>query len=162
MIEFSGRKSYWKSWSVKFYANGNLRGYKKLLVDEGKTVSVEKMPTQTEFEKAEHGSSVQDEAVKKLGKLNVLAYKNILLSIDTKNAGKVAISLILVTLKTVLKETVGLHGFASIQSLSQIHHLDTILLPPIESYHTSTPVQQVLAREQPKLLSCTIATCKVI
>ncbi len=42
-------------------------------------------------ENAEHGSLVQDEAVKKLGELNVLAYEDILLSIDTKTAaGKVA------------------------------------------------------------------------
>ncbi len=42
----------------------------------------------------EHGSSVQDEEVKKLGKLNLLAYENILLSIVIKTAaGKVAINL---------------------------------------------------------------------
>jgi len=95
VIEFSGKKSDWKSWSVKFLARGNRRGYKKLLVGEGKTVGVDKVPTQTEFEAAEHGSSVQDEAVKKLGKLNVLAYEDILLSIDTKTAaGKVAFNLV--------------------------------------------------------------------
>ncbi len=66
MIEFSGKKSNWKSWSVKFFAHGNRRGYKKLLVGDGKTVGVDKVPTQTKFEKAEHGSFVQDEAVKKL------------------------------------------------------------------------------------------------
>ncbi len=44
---------------------------------------------------AEHCSSVQDEAVKKLCNLNVLAYEEILLSIDTKNAaGKVAFNLV--------------------------------------------------------------------
>ncbi len=36
--------------------------------------------------------------------------------------------------------------------INECHHLDTILLPPIESYHASTPIQQVLAIEQPKLL----------
>ncbi len=55
-------------------ARGNRRGYKKLLVGEGKTIGVDKVPTQTEFEAAENGSSDQDEAVKKLGELNVLAY----------------------------------------------------------------------------------------
>ncbi len=40
---------------------------------EGKTNNFDKVPTQTEFEIAEHGSSVQDEAIKKLGELNVLA-----------------------------------------------------------------------------------------
>ncbi len=72
-MEFSGKNSDWKSWSVKFLARGNRRGYKKLLIGEGKTVGVDKVPTQTEFEEAEHGSSVQREAVKKLGKSNVVA-----------------------------------------------------------------------------------------
>ncbi len=53
-------------------ACGIRRGEKKLLVGEGKTVGVDKVPTKTEFDEAEHGSSVQDEAVKKLGDLNVL------------------------------------------------------------------------------------------
>ena len=67
----------------------------RLLVGEGKTVGVDKVPTQTEFEAAENGSSVQDEAVKKLGELNVLAYEDIHLSIDTKTAaGKVAFNLV--------------------------------------------------------------------
>ena len=86
VIEFSGKMSDWKSWSVKFLAHGSLRGYKKLLVGEGKTVGVDKVPTQTEFEMAEHGSSVQDEAVRKLGELNVPEYEDILLSINTKTA----------------------------------------------------------------------------
>ena len=34
------------------------------------------------------GSSVQDEAVKKLGELNVLMYENILLSTDAKTAAR--------------------------------------------------------------------------
>ncbi len=65
MIEFSGKESDWKSWSIKSLACENRRGYKKLLVGGGKTVGVDKVPTQTKFEAAEHGSSVQDEAVKK-------------------------------------------------------------------------------------------------
>ncbi len=65
MIEFSGKKNDWKSWSVEFLDCGTRRGYKKLLVGEGKRVGVDKVPTKTEFEAAEHGSSVQDEAVKK-------------------------------------------------------------------------------------------------
>ena len=44
---------------------------------------------------AELGSSVQDEAVKKLGELNVLMYEDILLSIDTKTAAeKIAFNLV--------------------------------------------------------------------
>ena len=70
-----------------------LEGYKKLLVGEDKTVCVDKVPTQSEM--AELGSSVQDEAVKKLGELNVLMYEDILLSIDTKTAaGKIAFNLV--------------------------------------------------------------------
>ncbi len=57
-----------------------------LLVDEVKTIGVDKVPTQTEFEKDEHGLSVQDEAVKRLGKLNALPFEDTLLSIDTKTA----------------------------------------------------------------------------
>ena len=57
-IEFSGRKSDLKSWSVKLLAHGNQRGYKKLLVGEGKTVDVDKVPIQSEYEMAELGSSV--------------------------------------------------------------------------------------------------------
>ncbi len=52
------------------------------------------------------------------------------------------------------------HGHS--YKINECHHLDTILLPPIESYHASTPIQQVLAIEQPKLLSCSVATFKVI
>ncbi len=91
MIEFAGKQSDWKSWSVKFLDHGNRRVNKKLLVGEGKTVCDEKVPTKTKFEEAEHGPSVPDEAVKKLGDLNVLPYEDTLLSIDTKTpAGKVA------------------------------------------------------------------------
>ncbi len=57
-IEFKGKKSYWKSWSVKFLAHGNRRSYKKLLVSKGKTVGVDKVPTQTKFEEAVHGHKV--------------------------------------------------------------------------------------------------------
>ncbi len=55
-----------------FLVRGNQRGYKKLLVGMGKTVHVDKVPIQTKFEMAENGSSVQDDAFKKLGELNVL------------------------------------------------------------------------------------------
>ncbi len=69
MIEFSGNKSVWKSWTVQSFAHGNCRDYKNLLVGEGKTICVDKVPSHTEFQIADHGSSVQDEAVKKLGDL---------------------------------------------------------------------------------------------
>ncbi len=60
IIQLSVKKSDWKSWSVMFLAHRSQRGYKKLFVGEGKTVGVDKVPTQTEFEMAEQGSSVWD------------------------------------------------------------------------------------------------------
>ena len=45
VTEFSGKKRDWKSWSVKFLAHGNWRGYQKLFVGEGKTVGVDIVPT---------------------------------------------------------------------------------------------------------------------
>ncbi len=50
------------------------------------------------------------------------------------------------------------HKYSS--KIIECHHLDTILLPPTEFYHASVSIQQVLAPEQPKLLSCAVATCK--
>ena len=40
---------------MKFLANGNWRGYKKLFIGEGKIVGVNKVPTKSEYEKAELG-----------------------------------------------------------------------------------------------------------
>ncbi len=99
-------------------ASGNRRGYKKLLVDEGKTVDVDNVPTKTEYEEAENGSSDQDEAVKKLGDLNVLAYENILYTRTV--TGKVAFNLVNACYSFLKKKTVDLHEITSIQSLSQI------------------------------------------
>ena len=48
-------------------AHGNRRGYKKLLVGEGKTIGVDKVPTQTEYEMAALWTSIEDKAVTKLG-----------------------------------------------------------------------------------------------
>ncbi len=42
------------------------------------------------------------------------------------------------------------------------HHLETILLPPIESYQSFAPKQHILATDQPKLLLCMVTTCKTI
>ncbi len=75
VIEFSGKECDWKSWSVKFLACGNRRGNKKLLVGEGNTVGIDKVPNKSKFEEAEHGSSVEVEAVKKLCDVNVLGGK---------------------------------------------------------------------------------------
>lgn len=45
-------------------------------------------------------------------------------------------------------------------SLNECHHIDTILLPPIESHQASAPVQKVSATEKPKILACLVAVCK--
>ncbi len=95
VIEFTDKKSDWKSLSVKFLACRNRRCYKILLVGEGKIFGIDKVPTKSEFEEAEHGSSVQDKVVKKFGDLNVLVCEDFLLSIDTKiAAGKVVFNLV--------------------------------------------------------------------
>ncbi len=73
----------------------NHRGYKELLVGEGKTIGVAKVSTQIKFEMDEHGSTVQMKLLRILESLNVLARENILLSINTKNAAwKVAFNLV--------------------------------------------------------------------
>ncbi len=46
--------------------------------------------------------------------------------------------------------------------LNECNHLNTILFPPSKFYHASAPVQLALAPEQPKILSCVVATCKTI
>ncbi len=70
-------KSDWKSWYVKYLASGNHRRYKKRLVGKRKIVSVDKVPTQAEFEMDEPCSSGQHETIKKAGRLNELAYIDI-------------------------------------------------------------------------------------
>ena len=52
-IELLGKKSDGKSSSVKFLAHEDWRGYKKLLICEGKTVGVNKVPTQSMYEMAQ-------------------------------------------------------------------------------------------------------------
>ncbi len=108
---------------MKFLTHRNCRGYKNHLVGEDTTIGVDKVPTHTEFQFAEHGSLVQDEAVKKLRDLHVIAYGDIFLCVDTKIAvGKVEFNLVntCYSIKTFLKETVGFHGTISMQNLSLI------------------------------------------
>ena len=48
-IEFSGKKTDWDSWSEKFLSHGKQKGYQKLLVSNGSTPGVDKIPTQDEM-----------------------------------------------------------------------------------------------------------------
>ncbi len=116
IFKYSCKKIHCNSWCVKFLAHGNWRGYKKLLVGEGKTFGVSKMSTQNELEMAEHGLSVQDKAVKKCGKLYVLTFEDILLFIDAKtSAGKAVFNFVNnATLKTFLIEIVDLYWTISL------------------------------------------------
>ena len=108
IIEFSGKQSDWDGWSEKFLAHSKCKGYKKLLL------GTEKVPTQEQIDLAESSSSSTDKKIIKLGELNELAYKDIVLSINhTSSSGKVAFSLLrIVKVKNVPKETAGWHGNA--------------------------------------------------
>ena len=89
IIEFNGKQSDWDSWSKKFLAHAKCKGYKKLLL------GIEKVPMQEQIDLAESSSSSTDKKIIKLGELNELAYKDIVLSINhTSSSGKVAFSLI--------------------------------------------------------------------
>ena len=52
IIEFSGKKTDWDSWSKKFLSCGKWKGYKKLLVSTGTKPGVDKIPMQEEYESA--------------------------------------------------------------------------------------------------------------
>ena len=64
IIEFSGKKNDWDSWSKKFLLCGKWKGYKKLLVSTHTTPAVDKIPTQEEYENSLEG---YDDLNKKLG-----------------------------------------------------------------------------------------------
>ena len=108
IIAFVGKQSDWDGWSEKFLARAKRKGYKKLLL------GTEKVPTQEQIDLAESSSSSTDKKIIKLGELNELAYKDIVLSINhTSSSGKVAFSLLrIVKVKNVPKETAGWHGNA--------------------------------------------------
>ena len=59
---------------------------KKLLVGNGSTVGIEKVLSQCEFERAFEGSSDLYSKVVKLGKLNELAYKDLIILINTDSS----------------------------------------------------------------------------
>ena len=48
IIEFSGKKTDWDSWSKKFL-HGKWQGYKKLLVSTGTKPGVDEIPTEEEY-----------------------------------------------------------------------------------------------------------------
>ncbi len=89
IIEFSGKQADWDGWSKKFHARAKRREYKGLLLGR------DKVPMQDQLELAEDSSSESNKKIIKLGELNTLAYKDIVLSINhTTSSGKVAFSLI--------------------------------------------------------------------
>ena len=95
IIEFLGKKRDWKSWLEKHLSQGKWKGYKKLWVGNGFTVGVDKIPMQSEFERALEGSTDLDKKVVKLGELNKLTYEDLILLINKDSSiEKVAFGLI--------------------------------------------------------------------
>ena len=82
VIEFSGKRSDWDAWLTKFIAQANRKGYLKLLTGKGITMGRNKIPKHDELLLAKLGSSDEDKQVAKVGQLNLLAYKDIFLSIN--------------------------------------------------------------------------------
>ena len=84
IIEFSGKKTDWDSWSEKFLLHGKQKGYKKLLVSTGTTPGVDKIPMQEEYKSALE----EDEDLNK-------KIVNLILLINTSSSvGKVAFGLV--------------------------------------------------------------------
>ena len=52
IIEFSGKKASWESWSEKFLLHGKHNGYRKLLVSSRSTSGMDTIPAQDEHENA--------------------------------------------------------------------------------------------------------------
>ena len=95
IIEFSGKKTDWNSWSKKFLLHGKWKGYKKLLVSTGTTHVVDKIPMQEEYQNALEGDEGLDKKIVKLGELNELAYEDLILLINTSSSvGKVGFGLV--------------------------------------------------------------------
>ena len=95
VIEFSGKRSDWDAWSTKFMARANRKGYLKLLTGKGITTGRDKIPKLDELLLAELGSTDDDKAIVQVAELNLLAYEDIVLSINaTTGKGKIAFSLV--------------------------------------------------------------------
>ena len=78
-----------------FLSQGKWKGYKKLLVGNGSKVGVDKIPTQSEFERALEGSTDLDKEIVQLDELNELAHEDLLLSNNTgSSVGKVVFGLV--------------------------------------------------------------------
>ena len=85
VLYFGGKTKEWKIWSRKFLAQANRKGYKVLLT------GAEAIPTESAYTAAMSESTETQKKTVKLWKLNELAVKDLLLSIDglTKQ-GKIA------------------------------------------------------------------------
>ena len=93
-IEFSGKKTDWDSWSEKFLLHGKQKGHKKLLVSNGSTSGLDKIPTQDEYNNALEGDTDLNKMIIKLAELNELAHEDLILSINTSfSVGKAAFGL---------------------------------------------------------------------
>ena len=55
IVEFLGKKTNWESWPEKFLLHGKQKGYKELLVNSGSMSSVDKIPSQDEWENVFEG-----------------------------------------------------------------------------------------------------------
>ena len=77
-----GKKTDWDSWSEEFLLHGKWKGYKRLLVSTHTKSGVKKVLTQEEYENALEGNEDLDKKIVKLGELNELAYKDLILSIN--------------------------------------------------------------------------------
>ena len=74
---------------------GKWKGYKKLLVSNGSTSGVDKIPTQDEYKNALEVDIDLEKKIIKLGELNELACEDLILSTNTRfSVGKVAFGLV--------------------------------------------------------------------
>ena len=79
IIEYSGKKTDWDSWSEKSILHGKRKGYKKLLVSTGSMPGMDKIPTQEGYEDA------INKKILKFGELNKLVYEDLILSIHNQS-----------------------------------------------------------------------------
>lgn len=80
IINFSGKQANWDRWSKKIFTQAKPRGYKGLLLRK------DNIPMQEPLDLAEVSSSDSDKRMLKLGEVNELAFKDIMLSITHTTA----------------------------------------------------------------------------